>query len=302
LVEQGAHDGQFAHDVLHAASTGHSEFFAALRYAVVEPFEVLRERQAATLVEFREKLTWHDALGQLPPFTGVHFSNELIDAMPVHLVKWTGSEWLERHVGLRGDEFVLIDQPLSDLRLDRHLHAITTPLPAGYETEVNLAALSWIDGVASRLERGYVMAVDYGLPRDEFYAPHRTSGTLRSYAEHRTLPDPFAGIGTADITAHVEWTSLAEAAIASGLRLAAFTDQHHFLTGLLTEELARELERDPKTARALQTLLHPGFLGMKFQFLVLAKNVHPLPPLRGLRFARDAARALGLSVAADALA
>jgi SAM-dependent MidA family methyltransferase len=214
--------------------------------------------------------------------------------MPVHIVRWTGGEWVERCVTLEADGFGFVDAPLSDERLARRLAAINLPLPAGYETEVNLMQPRWLAAVASKLDRGYVIAVDYGFPRDEFYAPHRTAGTLRSYAQHTLLPHPFAHIGEADITAHVEWTSLAEHARACGLQIAGFTDQHHFLTGLLTDDLARELERDPKTGRALQTLLHPGFLGMKFQFLVLSRNVASPEGLRGLRFARDAEAWLGL--------
>jgi SAM-dependent MidA family methyltransferase len=183
---------------------------------------------------------------------------------------------------------------LSDARLVDRLASITLPLPRPYETEVNLAALQWIETLARKIERGYVIAVDYGFARDEFYAPHRTCGTLRSYVRHQTLPHPFTAIGHADITAHVEWTSLAEHALANALKIAGFTDQHHFLTGLLTDELARELEQSRTTARALQTLLHPGFLGMKFQFLVLSKHVETAASLRGLRFAREAAQALGL--------
>ena len=294
IVEQGAHGGEFARDVLQSVRDTEPAFVAALRYTIVEPFGQLREQQTATLTAFREQIDWRASLEELSPFDGLHFSNELVDSMPVHVVKWTGEEWLERHVAVKGERFEFVDLPLSTAELAEHLRAIDWPLPAGYTSEANLAALRWIEAVASKLERGYVVAVDYGFARDEFYAPHRTAGTLRSYGHHKTLPNPLLAPGTADITSHVEWTSLAARGVSSGLQIAGFTDQHHFLTGLLTDKLARELERDPKTARALQTLLHPGFLGMKFQFLVLSKHVDQTTQLSGLRFARDGNATLGL--------
>ncbi len=286
IVEQGAHDGAFAHDALRAAAQEWPEFFAALRYRIVEPFAVLRARQQTRLRELASKITWQETLEE--PFRGVHFSNELLDAFPVHLVRWTGTEWRERGVDAAGE---FVDLPLTNAALAARLELIPQPLPAGYETEVNLAALRWIESLSKILTQGVVLVADYGFPRADFYAPHRTRGTLQSYAGHKVLPDPLAHPGRADLTAHVEWTSLAEQALAHGCALAGFTDQHHFLTGLLDEKVAS----DPALTRGLQTLLHPGFLGMKFQFLALAKNFPAAPRLRGLRFARNAEAALGLA-------
>nr|MBA3273254.1 SAM-dependent methyltransferase [Chthoniobacterales bacterium] len=180
--------------------------------------------------------------------------------------------------------------------LKSHLATLPAPQTRRYETEVNLAALRWIDAVARTLMKGFVVAVDYGFARDEFYAPHRTTGTLQCRARHHVVESPLAQIGEADITAHVEWTSVAERAIAAGFQLMGFTDQHHFITGLLDGVAANEFnaESDPKSTRALQTLLHPGFLGMKFQFLVLGRNVEGGAQLSGLRFTRDARKALML--------
>lgn len=287
IVEQGAHDGQFARDVLEAARKHYPEFFASLLYQIVEAFPVLQSRQREMLAAFGTKVAWQSSLEQLEPFVGVHFSNELIDSMPVHVVQWTGDEWVEHHVRERGDNLVFEDSPLSRPALAPAVAKIPLPLPAGYETEINLAALDWIASLSRALQRGFVVAADYGFGRDEFYAPHRREGTLRAYARHQLLPSPLEQIGRADITAHAEWTSLMEGARASGLTSNGLCDQHHFLTGLLTGNAGREFESsaDAKTKRALQTLLHPGFLGMKFQFLVLAKDASAAA-LSGLRFAR----------------
>ncbi|MFN2507717.1 MAG: class I SAM-dependent methyltransferase [Chthoniobacterales bacterium] len=289
IVEQGAHDGQFARDLLGAAQRHHPDFLRALRYEIIEPFRPWQQRQAATLAEFESKVRWRNSLVELPPFRGLHFSNELLDALPVHLLRWTGAEWCERHVTERDGSFAFVDLPLANPELAKRLCNIPMPLPPGYETEVNLAALSWMEQIASKLTAGFVVVADYGYARDEFYAPHRTNGTLRCYAKHRVVASPLSEIGHADITAHVEWTSLMECAEASGLNVAGFTDQHHFITGLLAGALGQEFgpDADPEVHRALQTLLHPGFFGMKFQFLALAKNLDSTTRLSGFRFARQ---------------
>jgi SAM-dependent MidA family methyltransferase len=296
IVEQGAHDGAFARDVLEAAQRHHPEFFAASRYVIVEPFAVLQTRQAANLSVFREKVSWQQLLANLPPFRGVHFSNELLDAMPVHLMRWTGTEWLERHVTNADAGFAFVDLPPSTPVLTARLHALSVPFPAGYETEVNLVAREWVADISAKLKQGFILAVDYGFPRENFYGPQRTTGTLRSYAKHRVVASPLEDVGQVDITAHVEWTSVAEAAEASGLTTAGFADQHHFITGLLAGELAEEFgpTSDPKTRRALQTLLHPQFLGQDFQILALSKGLEPIPALSGFRFAREPRGKLGL--------
>jgi SAM-dependent MidA family methyltransferase len=155
--------------------------------------------------------------------------------------------------------------------------------------------LEWIERVAGKLIDGFVLAVDYGWSRDEFYAPHRTTGTLRCYAQHRVVASPLEQIGHADITAHVDWTSLAEHAQERALDVIGFTDQHHFITGLLAGPLHKHFTApvDPKTARQLQTLLQPSHLGMKFQYLVLTKGAAASNcQLSGLRFAKNPQQAL----------
>jgi SAM-dependent MidA family methyltransferase len=315
IVEQGAHHGDFACDVLEAARERSPDFFSALRYWIVEPFSILRERQEETLRDFRGKITWRKSLADLEPFCGVHFSNELLDAMPVRLISHPDPEgrasarpglaavstpenrdWQERRVAESGDGFGFVTAPITDQGLLRHLESIPQSMTGPYKTEVNLAALNWIESVAQKLTRGYVLAVDYGHARDDYYAAERSSGTLQSYAQHRVNPSPLNEIGQADITAHVDWTSLAQRAEAHGLTVAGFTDQHHFVTGLVTTLMAEQFEAnsDARTRRALQTLLHPEFLGTTFQFLALTKEIAADVPLSGFKFARDPRGVLGL--------
>jgi SAM-dependent MidA family methyltransferase len=290
LVEQGTHHGDFARDVLAAAKERSPDFFLAMQYRIVEPFPILQQRQTETLGDFQEKVTWEKSLADFEPFCGVHFSNELLDAMPVHLItrQKSAGEWQERYVAESGDGFAFVARPVADENLLRHLAKIGRPLASPYDTEVNLAALEWIGQVSRKLARGFVLAVDYGYSRDHFYAPERTSGTLQCYAAHHTVSSPLRDIGQTDISAHLDWTSIAERAEECGLTLTGFTDQHHFITGLLSLWRPEESER-----RALQTLLHPEFLGTRFQYLALGKNAPP-QQLSGFRFARDGRTALAL--------
>jgi SAM-dependent MidA family methyltransferase len=275
IVERGAHHGDFSRDALEFARQRFPKFYGALRYRIVEPFAPLQDRQSQTLASFGGKVQW---LKTLTPFVGVHFSNELLDAMPVNL--------RGKRVGLDGDDFVFIE------------------CPDDPQTNTHQAALTWIDDVAANLERGFVITIDYGFARNEFRE------SLQVRAQHRQLNSPFEQIGDADLTMHINWTEIAERAEANGLRVAGFTDQHHFLTGIISTwpELLKtrsldstalssrvQVERsDEGITRGLQTLLHPEMLGRAFQVLLLNKDVDLARPLAGFKFARDSRAALGL--------
>jgi len=278
IVEQGAHDGQFARDILQSLQERAPEFFEASRYRIIEPFPILREQQSQALEPFRNKVEWRSSF---EPFTGIHFSNELLDAMPVRLIRCN----TEKLVDLQGDKILFIERPRSSMAF-------------------NQAALDWVDNVAANLQRGYAITIDYGRLGNEF------QGNVQVRARHRHLDSPFEEIGHADITMQVDWTSIARRAEANGLRIAGFTDQHHFLTGIISTwpdilqgpssnltALSRRVlaGADRKAKRALQTLLHPEMLGRTFQVLALAKNVDAsASPLSGFKFAREARSALGL--------
>jgi SAM-dependent MidA family methyltransferase len=251
IVEQGAHHGDFARDVLESARKSWPEFFGALHYRIVEPFPILRDRQSRALAGFGEKIDWRASINSLDSFVGVHFSNELLDSMPVRLI----SQGKEKLVDLEGGRLVLVESTLPQE---------TTACELSRRKEAfNQAALDWIDSVASKLRQGYVLAVDYGHLSKDFDA------TIQIRAQHRHLDSPFDRIGHADITMHVDWSGIAERAQRNGLRIAGFTDQHHFLTGIISEW--PDLTTDLKNKRALQTLLHPEMLGRSFQVLALKR-------------------------------
>ncbi|HVF71218.1 MAG TPA: SAM-dependent methyltransferase [Chthoniobacterales bacterium] len=289
IVEQGAHHGEFAKDVLDVVRQDAPDFSRTLRYAMIEPFPTLRARQEEALAEYAGSVSWRDSLQELEPFSGVHFSNELLDAMPVHVVRRRANgDWEEVRVGDSPAGFVFTAEGIADEKLRGAVAKSSRSIEGDYETEINLAAPQWIELLAQKLSRGFVLAVDYGYSRAEYRAPSRTTGTLQAYARHRRLTSPLEEIGCADITAHVEWTSIAERAEEAGLKVVGFADQHHFITGLLSG-----LTIDADQRRGLQTLLHPEFLGTRFQYLALGKDV-PEKGLSGYQFAREPRKSLGL--------
>lgn len=261
IVEQGAHNGQFALDVLEFLRKRLPEFFDALRYRIIEPFPILEEQQRRMLEAFGDKIEWRVSL---EPFTGVHFSNELLDAMPVRLI----NDGTEKLVDLDHDKFVFVERPVDK--------AIS-----------NQPALDWIDGIAANLQCGYVIAIDYGCTNEDFQK------SVQVRARHKNLNSPFDSIGDADITMSVDWRSIFKHAQANGLRVAGFADQHHFLTGIISQfgsgDRGQSLLADSRKAkRELQTLLHPEMLGRAFQVLALSKNVgRETDRLAGFKFARD---------------
>lgn len=284
IVEQGAHEGEFARDVLNSLA-GHGGLFGALRYRIVEPSEVLRQGQTEALAAYGEKVEWVHSPESMKPFEGVHFSNELIDAFPVHLIESVeGSpRWVESRIGLRGSDLALVAREIEE----PELLARVKDLPArdgSYRTEVNLEAPRWIREMSSRLRRGFVITVDYGLSRESYYSENRTLGTLQVRRDHRLLDSPLTAIGEADLTSHVDWTSLIEEAERAGFALQGLVDQHHFLTGILAECPNFLGNASAKLRRQLQTLLHPEMLGRSFQVLVLGREISSSSKLSGLRF------------------
>lgn len=296
IVEQGAHRGEFARDVLGALQEFAPACFSACSYHIIEPWPALRRAQSKMLGK-TNKICWHATLAGLPAIAGVHFSNELIDAFPVHLVSWTGDEWREQHVDLSDDQLSLVPLPLSSARLRKRLALIPQPLPPGYTTEVNLAMFEWIDQLAAKLQRGWLLAIDYGFPRPEYYRPERTAGTLAACSQHRREASVLARPGEIDLTAHVDFTSLAERAESADLRLCGFTDQHHFVVGLGQRHFEDSVPQSPAREhelRAFKTLMHPNLMGRDFKAICFEKDADSAGPLAGFHFARDPRAALAI--------
>ena len=296
IVEQGAHEGQLAQDVLRALATISPDCFETVHYQIIEPFPVLREAQANRLSEFGGRVEWSSSLDAIEPFTGVHFSNELLDSMPIHLLRRTrnggNSQWMEKLVNWHNERFEFVQMPLSDQRIAQQLGALAD-VPCDAEVEINLVALDWITALSQKLETGYAIAIDYGYVTADLLTLRHQAGTLQCRTQHRVIDSPFDFIGDCDITAHVNWSAVANHAEKHGFTIDGFTDQHHFLTGIITEYPAAIQTDNANARRQLQTLLHPEMMGRSFQVLSLSRGTTSGFKLGGFQFARPAQDQLG---------
>jgi len=282
IIESGAHDATLAADVLGALAALAPRAFDALDYVIPEPLPVLQAAQRANLLDYRGRVRFTTHLRDLAadPLPGIAFGNELLDALPFHLVEWHGGQWQECRVTsgpdggfewIRGD----IDDPL--------LFAALAPLgddfPDGYRTEVRTCFPALLEPLTRCLHAGLMIWIDYGFARPDYYHPDRTAGTLRTFANHQAAANPLTNPGSADITSHVDFTALAEAALALGGRPTVFRSQGSWLTHVARPWL---LEQDgnpqPAFLRQFQTLTHPAHLGASFHVLELSWNPDATPP------------------------
>ncbi|MGO4278835.1 class I SAM-dependent methyltransferase [Cupriavidus sp. RAF20_2] len=286
VLEFGAGTGRLAADLLLALET---EGALPETYQIVELSGELRVRQQETLAarapHLASRVQWLD---ELPAqFEGVIVGNEVLDAMPVRLFARLDGRWHERGVALADGKFTFEDRPLADNAVPDALRA----LPGDHDmvTETHAEAEGFTRAVGAMLTRGAAFFIDYGFPAAEYYHPQRAEGTLMCHYRHHAHPDPFLYPGLQDITAHVNFTGIAEAAVDAGLSVAGFASQARFLMNAGITELLMEL--DPTDARAflphanaVQKLLSEAEMGELFKVIVLTRGLDDALPLAG--FAR----------------
>lgn len=287
IIEFGAGSGKLACDILTELT---ARGVAIHRYAIVELSGELRARQKELLRGFPQ-VVWLD---QFPAaFSGVVIGNEVLDAMPVHLVVKTEQGWKERGIGLAPKKIVFRDHPLDPAILEQIPYA--DELPSGYLTEVHTVSIAFMRSLAAMLTAGFdqtghggaAILIDYGFPAAEYYLPDRAHGTLMCHYRHHAHDDPFFLPGLQDITAHVDFTAMAKSAVEGGLDLLGYTSQAAFL---LDAGIGDVLLRTPPTdklrylpqANAVQKLTSPAEMGELFKALVVGTHVQ-LPE----KFARN---------------
>lgn len=283
IIECGAHDGTLAADVLGAVKQLDAAAFAALEYVICEPLARLQAAQRETLGKFGAMVVFAKGPDSLVenPLPGVVFGNELLDALPFHVVEWRCGGWCECLVGL--DSMENFTWQTNDAITDPLLLEALAPLggnfPEGYRTEVRTNFRSFLEPLTRCLSSGLLLWPDYGFARPEYYLPERHQGTLRTFSNHSAGEDPLLTPGEIDITAHVDFTAVAEAARALGCHIRAFRNQGTWLTETGREWLL-SLEGAPPTdlLRQFQTLTHPSHLGGSFHLIELAwKTPSPAP-------------------------
>jgi SAM-dependent MidA family methyltransferase len=274
IVEAGAHDGQLAEDILTALQQCEPQLGSRVEYWIVEPSAARQEVQRQKLHGFQQ-VRWAAGLAGLPAKTrGVLFSNELLDAMPVHALAWnaSGQIWEELGVRVSGERLTWTRLPpsIAPPSLPQELLAV---LPDGYIVECSPAAFAWWQEAARSLSAGWLLAIDYGGAFEELITPGRHRGTLRAYAKHRVSDDLLADPGEQDLTAHVNFSEIRRAGELAGWRTETFTYQSQFLTAIARELWARRGEWPAGQVRQFQTLTHPEHLGRPFRVLVQSRGV-----------------------------
>jgi SAM-dependent MidA family methyltransferase len=274
ILEVGAGTGRMASDVLEAL-----EALDALpeRYAILEVSADLADRQRTRLdrlpQKLRSRVVWLDRL-PAPPLRGVLLANEVLDALPCRRFRITGPHIVEIGVALREGNFVLTEARADGGLLTEctRLRAeLASPLPDGYTSEMCLRVDPWLAGLRQHVEEGVLLLFDYGLPRAQFYHPQRLDGTLRCHFKQRAHDDALINVGVQDMTAWVDYTRVAEAALASGLDVLGFATQAAFLLACGIEELVARSEgtEQVRLAGEARRLLLPGEMGEAFKVMAL---------------------------------
>lgn len=278
IVEQGAHDGQLAVDIAKALLEGNDRSKGPWLYRVVEPREGVGEAMRGRFQRegLGERVEVVSSLADAAGDCGVFLCNELLDAFPFDRVAFEKGRWREIRVARDGDGLAWRRAPARD-RLRPWTERLGSDFPEGYTTELRPDLGAWVDEAAGLFRRGCWWIVDYGFESEDYFSPHRGDGTWRCFRGHRATEDPFSHPGETDITAHVNFSHLREAAEGAGLRWDGLTDQHHFLTEAARPWLMEWEGREPDAEmraklRQFQTLTHPGMMGKQFKVARLSRS------------------------------
>jgi SAM-dependent MidA family methyltransferase len=270
LLELGAGSGAMAAAILQELSRLNQ---LPARYLILEPSADLRQRQQHLLAQsspaILPRVVWLDALPE-EPFVGVIVANEVLDALPVSL--FAIEEGVARELGVMAaaDEFNFATRPASE-PLAVFANSLG-PLPEGYRSEVCFAADSLLNSLAAVLRHGALLFIDYGLPQAQMYAPERLTGTLACHYQHHVHDNPLVLSGIQDITAWVDFTRIAEAALRNDLGVAGYTTQAHFLLAAGITELIAEpstVQQQAQWSAQVQKLTMPGQMGEAFKVMCL---------------------------------
>ena len=296
ILEVGAGRGRMAADILVYLKQKNK---LPKEYWILELSADLRERQkqiiAETIPEFLENVKWLDELPE--QFSGVVLANELLDAMPVQLFQKTDNDINEVNVVWLDDKFSFQLKSSFDERLVHRVKNIEdendVEFNSGYISEINFAAEDWIKSIAESLQQGIIILIDYGFPRHEYYHAQRSQGTLMCHYRHRTHPDAFVYPGLQDITAHVDFTAMADAALEADLKVIGYTNQVSFLMGAGLLELAAlneegiSLKQQMEMASQIKKLTLPHEMGELFKVIGFSKNCNVSLPAFEFRDLRE---------------
>ncbi len=289
-VEMGGGNGTFAADFLQQCRQIAPDFLSRLCYSLVERSPSLQSLQQSRIREAmgnhgERQLSWVSAVEHLDAdsVVGMMFSNELVDAFPVHRVALHNDHLQEIFVDYAEGQFVERLGPLSSPRLEEYVHRHHVVLQEGQASELHVAAEQWVSQVARVLRKGVVITIDYGHTGSDYYAADRKDGTLICYYQHAISTNPYTRVGEQDMTAHVNFSALAKAGKECGLFPVGFTTLANWLMGLGVGEIVDGQDSESHDVHALSELLRPHGMGTTFKVLVQTKGIEPVP-LQGLRY------------------
>ncbi|BBD53833.1 hypothetical protein NIES204_11150 [Planktothrix agardhii NIES-204] len=304
LVEMGAGQGILASDILLYLQKKYPDFFQCLNYIIIEKSNFLKAQQQHQLKKTLSdsiSIQWCD-LEDIPNnnIIGCFFSNELVDAFPVHQIIVQDQQLQEIYITLDSEvKFKEIIAELSTEKITDYFKLIDIDLcsnsyPERYRTEVNLAALDWIKTLVTKLNQGFILTIDYGYTAQRYYLPSRKEGTLQCYYQHSHHNDPYLNIGRQDITAHVNFTALQLYGKDWGIDAVGFTQQALFLMALglgdrisaLSQPSNYSISEILQRRECLHSLIDPMGLG-NFGVLLQSKGLSPSQqqiPLKGFSF------------------
>lgn len=288
VVEMGAGMGYTAKDILDYLRV--KDVFRHIIYIIVEPNPSFKASQQQLLNDFGEKTVWYESPAELPSFAGCFFSNEVLDAFPVRLVKIEG-EPKEICVSEEGGELVEVGTPCSG-EVRKYLNMFASGLSNGYRTEANLMIRGWLKAVSEKLLEGFILTVDYGYPAGDYYSEERDRGTLQCYYRHKVNENPYINIGEQDITAHINFSSLKKWGEELGLTTVGFSPQGTYLVSLGIDEVIKELygeDPDPYETTKIKGLILPQGMGESHKVTVQYKG-GDLPVMRGFSYRNHAGR------------
>ena len=285
VVEIGAGKGWLCHDILSYIRDEYPEFFEKIDYNIVEISRDLIERQSDTLKGFEEKVSWEsfsEGGFSFNPIAGCFLSNEFVDSLSVHQVIVEGNCLKEIYVTTTDGVFCEKIDELSNPELENYFKELKIRLKEGQRAEVNLKALDWVKNMSGCLNRGFVVTIDYGHLVEELYSEERYRGTLICYYEHTTSENPYERVGNQDITSHVNFSSIIEEGIKSGLSTTGFVRQSNFLIALGILNKMNDVKGDISKLLTMKNLFLPGGMGDVFKVLIQHKGIDN-PELIGLR-------------------
>lgn len=281
-VEAGAHNGRLALDLLTATSVAAPKLFERLEYLLVEPSPRRRNWQQEMLRPFAGKVRWVSSLEELPRgVRGIIFANELLDAFPVHRLRWNAHQrtWQEWGVCAADTQFQWCvihgsNRPwtaeLSSAGIDIPTE-LANVLPDGFTLEVAPTAAQWWSAAAAALSQGRLLTFDYGLLAHELLAPERATGTLRAYHQHSVSDQLLDTPGAQDLTAHVNFSQLIRAGERAGMKTDGLYSQAEFLSPIAAKLWDEDHPPTTAEARRFRTLAHPEHLGRAFRVLVQSR-------------------------------